>query len=327
MIKYKGLNISDEKFIPELKKLISKFESDEQLLRSGGIPIDLLDRLAHGFSEDDLTTVTPDKLKIKWKDDLENVKWEIRQSGLTPKKWAEKINLSEPIDVTFREDKEHKKGFYLEDGHHRYMAAKILGKPLNMNLEIRTSPIMTIAPNMSYDDFHRYVFKEFKTERVNENTIRKLLREALTNMNVIAYRAGYMLPDRPVFFASNIKVAQHFGKPLKYNVTLHNPLIIEDANTWIDVNPITLAKKIGQEMVTDMYNYEYGTEFKTLKDVINHNNSGGDPFLLSTDSISAYIKKNTNYKSIIFKDIGETEDASIYTDVYVIFDPKSAEPI
>jgi len=180
MIKYKGLNISDEKFIPELKKFISKFESDEQLLRSGGIPIDLLDRLAHGFSEDDLTTITPDKLKIKWKDDLENVKWEIRQSGLTPKKWAEKINLSEPIDVTFREDKEHKKGFYLEDGHHRYMAAKILGKPLNMNLEIRTSPIMTIAPNMSYDDFHRYVFNKLNTKITNEtNSIKTQLRKKL----------------------------------------------------------------------------------------------------------------------------------------------------
>ncbi len=120
-------------FISDLKKELSKFKSDEDLLRNGGISIELLDRLAHGFSEDDIKTLTPNQLKIKWKDDLENVKWEINKSGLTPKLWASKVNLSEPIDVSYWEDSRHKKGFYIEDGHHRYMAAKILNKPLNIN--------------------------------------------------------------------------------------------------------------------------------------------------------------------------------------------------
>jgi hypothetical protein len=161
----------NNKFIGDLEKEISKFKSDEDLLRSGGFSIELLDRLAHGFSEEDIKVIEPILLKIKWKDDLENVKWEINESGLTPKQWATKINLSEPIDVSYWEDDKHKKGFYIEDGHHRYMAAKILNKPLNVNLEIKVNPIKTIAPNMGYDDFHRYIFKSFKVDSLSEGSV------------------------------------------------------------------------------------------------------------------------------------------------------------
>jgi len=161
----------NNKFIGDLEKEISKFKSDEDLLRSGGFSIELLDRLAHGFSEEDIKVIEPILLKIKWEDDLENVKWEINESGLTPKQWATKINLSEPIDVSYWEDDKHKKGFYIEDGHHRYMAAKILNKPLNVNLEIKVNPIKTIAPNMGYDDFHRYIFKSFKVDSLSEGSV------------------------------------------------------------------------------------------------------------------------------------------------------------
>lgn len=150
------------KFIDDLKKELSIFKSDEELLRGGGLSIELLDRLAYGFTEEDIKTLMPNQLKIKWKDDLENVKWEINKSKLTSKQWASNIDLTEPIDVSYWEDDTHKKGFYIEDGHHRYMAAKILNKPLNVNLKIKVNPIKTIAPNMGYDEFHRYIFKSFK---------------------------------------------------------------------------------------------------------------------------------------------------------------------
>jgi hypothetical protein len=159
----------NDKFIGDLKKEVSKFKTAEDLLRSGGLSIELLDRLAHGFSEEDIKTLNPNQLKIKWKDDLENVKWEINKSKLTPKQWASKVNLSEPIDVSYWEDNKHKKGFYIEDGHHRYMAAKILNKPLNVNLVIKVNPIKTIASNMGYDDFHRYIFNLFKDIKLNKD--------------------------------------------------------------------------------------------------------------------------------------------------------------
>lgn len=162
----RGLNIHS-KYLDDLKKELSKFKTDEELLRSGGISIETLDRLAFGFSSEDIKTINPNDLKVKWKDDLENVKWEINKSGLTPKQWASKINLSEPIDVSYWGDNKHKIGFYIEDGHHRYMAAKILNKPLNVNLEIKVNPITTINPNLRYEDFHRYIFKIFKNnERI-----------------------------------------------------------------------------------------------------------------------------------------------------------------
>ncbi len=71
--------------------------------------------------------------------------------------WASKIDLSEPIDVAYEKDK-----FYIEDGHHRYYAAKILNKKLKVNLEIKQNPIEKLAPSLSYDDFHRCVFKQIK---------------------------------------------------------------------------------------------------------------------------------------------------------------------
>lgn len=159
------LNIHAE-YVDDLKAELSKFNTDEELLRNGGLSIETLDRLAHGFSEEDIKTINPNQLRIKWKDDLENVRFEINKSGSTPKQWASNVDLSEPIDVSYWEDGRYKRGFYIEDGHHRYMAAKILNKPLNVNLEIKVNPITTIAPNMGYDEFHRYVFSLYKTNKL-----------------------------------------------------------------------------------------------------------------------------------------------------------------
>lgn len=155
--------------INQIKQYVQKFDSDEALLRSGGIPIEMLDRAAHGFSESEIKTISPKILKIRWHDDLENVKWEIKQSKLSDIEWAVKIDLSEPIDVDYWEDKEQgfKKGFYIQDGHHRYTAAKILGKPLNCNLEIKINPIKELT-DLGYDDFHRQIWKQSNNSKLTE---------------------------------------------------------------------------------------------------------------------------------------------------------------
>lgn len=67
------INIKVE-FIPQLKEELSKFDTSEELLRGGGLSIELLDRLAHGFSESDIKTLHPSKLKVRWNDDIENWK-------------------------------------------------------------------------------------------------------------------------------------------------------------------------------------------------------------------------------------------------------------
>jgi hypothetical protein len=82
------------------------------------------------------------------------------------KKMGEKINLSEPIDISY-ESNGYGLKFYLEDGHHRYFAAKTLNKTLNVNLEIKANPI-TITNKLGYDEFHRCLFKQIKqNEKIN----------------------------------------------------------------------------------------------------------------------------------------------------------------
>jgi len=160
------MNCTPIKITDEIIHEVERFKTSEELLRSGGISIEALDRAAFGFSSEDIKTLMPNQLSIKWKDDLENVKFEIqlllkKLKVINPKTvlkiWAEAVDLTEPIDVTFEKSK-----FFIEDGHHRYYAAKILNKPLNVNLEIKTNPIVKLAPSLSYDDFHRCIFNQIK---------------------------------------------------------------------------------------------------------------------------------------------------------------------
>jgi hypothetical protein len=154
---HEHLNCLGFKPSDEVIKFVSGFKSDEELLRNGGLPIEMLDRLAHGFSEDDLKELSPKDLNIKWKDDWDNVKWEVKKSGLSPKKWSQKINLTEPIDVVFENGK-----FFIDDGHHRFFAAKTLNKSLPINLEIKDNPITKLTPNLGYDEFHRCLYRTIK---------------------------------------------------------------------------------------------------------------------------------------------------------------------
>lgn len=160
------MNCTPIKITDEIIREVEKFKTSEDLLRSGGISIEALDRAAFGFSSEDIKTLMPNQLNIKWKDDLENVKFEIqlllkKLKTINPKTvlktWAEAVDLTEPIDVAFEKNK-----FFIEDGHHRYYAAKILNKPLNVNLEMKTNPIVKLAPSLSYDDFHRCIFNQIK---------------------------------------------------------------------------------------------------------------------------------------------------------------------
>jgi len=99
------------------------------------LPVEEVDRLAFGFSGDDVKTLMPDELSVKWVDDDANVKAEIQASGKTDREWADSIDLSEPIDVIFEDGR-----FKIDDGHHRWNAAKILDVPLKVNVQIADKP-------------------------------------------------------------------------------------------------------------------------------------------------------------------------------------------
>lgn len=158
-----GFDCSKAVITPEIAAEVSNFNSDEELLRNGGISNDALDRAAFGFTEDSLKTLMPNQLKIKWKDDWNNVKAEVRDSekiGISKLEWAKKINLAEPIDVIYENGK-----FYIDDGHHRTYAAKILKKPLNINLQIKDNPFKYLGV-FDYDQYHRCVFNKIKNAKI-----------------------------------------------------------------------------------------------------------------------------------------------------------------
>jgi hypothetical protein len=155
---YNNIKCPDIELNQDIINFVSKFNSSEELLRSGGIDIELLDHLAFGFNEHSIKILEPSILKIEWKTDIENVKYEIKNSGLSPKQWATKVNLSEPIDVDYKIFN-NKPGFYIQDGHHRYTAAKILNKPLNVNLRIKYNPIKKLAPNTGTEQLNKILRK------------------------------------------------------------------------------------------------------------------------------------------------------------------------
>jgi hypothetical protein len=139
---------------------IKKYKSSEEFLRAGGLSLAVLDRAAFGFSSEDIKELMPNQLYIKWKEDWKNVKWEQEKSGLSKKQYASKISLEEPIDVSFAKGK-----FFVEDGHHRLFAAAVLKKPLRVNLEIRDNPVVKLAPDLGYDEFHRCIFNQVKSTK------------------------------------------------------------------------------------------------------------------------------------------------------------------
>lgn len=251
----------------EVSDYVRKFESDEQFLRSGGLPIDMLDRLAFGFSDSDITELPPSKLSIKWKDDLENVKWEVNKSGLTPKVWASKVDLAEPIDVSYEKGK-----FFIEDGHHRYFAAKTLGKKLKINLEIKENPILKLS-NLDYDDFHRCLFKQIKAQKVSEQMIdgqnmNKGMQTACNTMSVATYKEGLNLIINAIGTPEqNPEIWKKIAKPLKNwqeadlmigqevkEKGMSGDSMVDESNTWWAAIQSTICEQGGNGLNENISN-------------------------------------------------------------------------
>ena len=107
------------------------------------MPVEDVMRKAFGFAESDIKTISPDKLEVKYSDDYDQAVTNQKNSGLSEKKWAETVDLSEPIQLSYEGGK-----FEIEDGHNRYLAAKILGKDLNVDaVDIKDKPHLTAVKN------------------------------------------------------------------------------------------------------------------------------------------------------------------------------------
>jgi hypothetical protein len=123
---------------PRYEKL-TRIWTEEELIE---LPIDVLDRLAFGFESGTLLDLCPEEIAIIYPDDLVNPYGQIesaRRQGISPHRWAAAVSFKEPCEVSFRNGR-----FELEDGHHRYTAAKILGRQLPCIVEIKDNPVTTV---------------------------------------------------------------------------------------------------------------------------------------------------------------------------------------
>lgn len=99
------------------------------------LPTDALDRAAFGFTSGSLLTLHWSQIQIRYPGDLENVRHAVR----TSKDARERLS-GPPIDVSFR-----KGHFELEDGHHRWWAARMLNRTLHARVQqIDDNPIVAI---------------------------------------------------------------------------------------------------------------------------------------------------------------------------------------
>jgi len=102
------------------------------------LDIDVLDKAAWGVVQDETITVSPDELGIRYKEDLANPEAKFKEGGMD---WVRSVDLSEPIEIGVSEEG----NLQIEDGHHRWFAAKKLGKDITGTITIiRGKPIAKI---------------------------------------------------------------------------------------------------------------------------------------------------------------------------------------
>jgi hypothetical protein len=293
---YNNIKCPEIELNQDIINFVSKFTSSEELLRSGGIDIELLDYLTFGFNEDSIKILDPNILKIEWKADIENVKYEMKNSGLSSKDWARKVNLSEPIDVDYKIIND-KIGFYIQDGHHRYTAAKILNKPLNVNLQIKINPIKKLAPDIGYDDFHRCIFNQIK----NKNNMN--LNEGLiyTKYN-IKYDINYILDIGKKFYPKLKLIDDRFYENYPKNKGSHSiggfiNILLSEYLKYIYENLKGIVKNIILSKTTNSIYFKIGDINFRISDHKNSKFEGRDiNYNLYTDinDLINQIKNNMN---------------------------------
>lgn len=100
------------------------------------LPTPVLDRVAFGFESGDLLDVPMSEIVIIYPDDLAQAVLDVMESSLAKRILREK----DPIAITVRRGR-----LELEDGHHRYVSAKMLKrKTLPARVTIDDNPINVI---------------------------------------------------------------------------------------------------------------------------------------------------------------------------------------
>lgn len=104
--------------------------------------IDDLDMMAFGHYDGEEVMIDPNDIKIKWHDDLGNPEHKFAKGGMD---WVHSVDFSGPVELSVNNNGE----IELEDGHHRWFAAKKLGRKLKGVIEIKGKPIERILAQQS----------------------------------------------------------------------------------------------------------------------------------------------------------------------------------
>jgi hypothetical protein len=104
------------------------------------LPTEQLDRVAFGFASGDVLDVPINAIHIRYAGDLEQAQTDLRRGGGWDVARARQYSGAPPVEAALRDGR-----LELEDGHHRYVAARILGRPiLRARVTIHDNPINVI---------------------------------------------------------------------------------------------------------------------------------------------------------------------------------------
>ena len=128
-----GLKILLERMNPFYGSLKNHTAATQEELER--LPVDILDHMAFGITEG-LHELPVDQIQIKYADDYRNAMDEIQEGLWQPEEGIE----DEPVDVSLE------RGVYwLEDGHHRFVAFKLAGRPTILaDVTIKDNPVRVL---------------------------------------------------------------------------------------------------------------------------------------------------------------------------------------
>ena len=309
---------------PQMIEEMRPYGTPEEFLRSGGFSIEALDRAAFGFCDTDIKRKRAKEIKIRWKDDRENALYQMQRSGKGPKGWARSVDLTTPVEVSYKSLDGKEPQFYIEDGHHRHLAATILDTELNVELSIEISPGHVLYPDMSYDDFHRDMFR--RMENMNESVLGvsggKLLYHASDQLfksfdmdKVSGIRGSLYGPG--LYFSDNRKYVSMFGKYVyECEVLMRQPFDLTSKNVRGELLKLVSSYEFPSEVQTyvedTMKSMSYTTLFKELlyivgvenlksmgyDGVIGYCEFGGKEYVIWDD-------KNVSIERVFDKKVGE----------------------
>ena len=124
------------------------------------------------------------------------------------------------------------------------------------------------------------------------------------------------------FFAEkkDVKYFNEFGEYDTYTfLNIKNPLIIDYGDSWANIPYDFIQKVFSKDDLVKFINNEWSENFKSWEEYIAYLEDGYEPYLFSTDSVASYVKKQKINDGVIIYEIGETANASVITNDFIVF--------